>query len=374
MNSSTATMSVGRVADAPDASGSTTAAVTQAHRPTGLLMWQHRSAAGLKIALAMTDATDAFETLYARGVTDGLPVIPPTVERVRAAVEATGRDGDELIALVAPRHGRATVQRIAVNAVMAGCRPEYLPVVLAAVEAICDPAFALEGVSGTTDAVTPLVIVNGPVRAALEVNCGVGVFGPGWRANATIGRAVRLVWANVGGAGPGVISMSTFAQPGRYTYCIGEREEDSPWEPLHVEHGFAAADSTVAVLAAEGPQVVVDARSRSARDVLTTIARNGEAIASHAISELGDTLVVVGPEHAGTIAAEGWSKADVRAFLWEHTRAEVDGARVAKFRDPDALHVVVAGGTAGRFSAWVPGWPFRGAPSRLVLRRIAAPR
>ena len=150
---------------------------------------------------AVTSDDDAFETLYARGVTDGLPVIAPTAARVRAAVEASGRLGDELIALVAPRHGRATVEKIAVNAVMAGCRPEYLPAVIAAVEAICDPAFALEGVSGTTDAVAPLLIVNGPVRAELDVNCGVGVFGPGWRANATIGRAVRLVWANVGGAG-----------------------------------------------------------------------------------------------------------------------------------------------------------------------------
>jgi len=319
----------------------------------------------------VTGEDDAFETLYARGVTDGLPVIAPTAARVRAAVEASGRPGDELIALVAPQHGRATVEKIAVNAVMAGCRPEYLPVVIAAIEAICDPAFALEGVSGTTDAVAPLLIVNGPVRAELDVNCGVGVFGPGWRANATIGRAVRLVWANVGGARPGAISMSTFAQPGRYTYCIGEREEESPWEPLHVEHGFAATDSTVAVLAAEAPQIVVDARSRSARDVLTTIARSGEAIASHAIADLGDTLLVISPEHVRTIAADGWSKADVRAFLWERTRAEVDGTRVAKFREPSALHVVVAGGTAGRFSAWVPGWPFRGAPSRLVIRKIA---
>jgi hypothetical protein len=312
----------------------------------------------------VTSEADAFETLYARGVTDGLPVIAPTAARVRAAVEASGRPGDELIALVAPQHGRATVEKIAVNAVMAGCRPEYLPVVIAAVEAICDPAFALEGVSGTTDAVAPLLIVNGPVRAELDVNCGVGVFGPGWRANATIGRAVRLVWANVGGARPGAISMSTFAQPGRYTYCIGEREEESPWEPLHVEHGFAATDSTVAVLAAEAPQIVVDARSRSARDVLTTIARSGEAIASHAIADLGDTLLVISPEHVRTIAADGWSKADVRAFLWERTRAEVDGARVAKFREPGALHIVVAGGTAGRFSAWVPDRPFPPALTR----------
>jgi hypothetical protein len=313
---------------------------------------------------------DAFEALYARGVTDGLPVVAPTPARVRAAVEASGRRGDELIGLIAPQYGRATVEKVAVNAVMAGCRPEYLPAVLAAVAAICDPAFALEGVSGTTDAVTPLLILNGPVRGALDVNCGVGVFGPGWRANATIGRAVRLVWANVGGARPGVISMSTFAQPGRYTYCIGEHQEASPWEPLHVEHGFAAVASTVAVLAAEGPQVVVDARSRSARDVLATIARSGAGIASHALADLGDTLLVIGPEHARTIAGDGWSKADVRGFLWEHVRVEVDGARVPKFREPSALHVVVAGGTAGRFSAWVPGWPFRGAPSRLVMRAI----
>jgi hypothetical protein len=273
---------------------------------------------------AMSDG-DAFEALYARGVTDGLPVIPPTAERVAAAVAASGRPADELVGLVAPQHGRATVQKIAINAVMAGCRPEYLPVVIAGVRAICDPAFALEGVSGTTDAVAPLLIVNGPVRHALDINAGVGVFGPGWRANATIGRAVRLVWANVGGARPGAISMSTFGQSGRYTYCIGEHEEASPWAPLHVEHGFAPGDSTVAALAAEAPQVVVDARSRTAREVLTTVARSGEVIASHAVGDLGDTLLVIGPEHVRTIAADRWSKADVRTFVWERTRAEVDG-------------------------------------------------
>jgi hypothetical protein len=314
----------------------------------------------------MTDAIDPFETLYARGVTDGLPVVAPTAGRVAAAIEASGRAADELIALVAPQYGRATVQRIAINAVMAGCRPEYLPVVIAAVQAICEPAFTLEGVSGTTDAVAPLLIVNGPIRAELDVNAGVGVFGPGWRANATIGRAVRLIWANVGGARPGVISMSTFGQPGRYTYCIGEYEEASPWEPLHVEHGFAPSDSTVAALAAEAPQVVVDARNRTARDVLTTIARNGESLASHAIGELGDTALVIGPEHVRTIAGDGWSKADVRAFLFEHMHAETDGVRIPKLRGPGALHIVVA----GRFSAWVPGWPFRGSPSRLVIRKI----
>src|SRR5881296_3380670 len=162
---------------------------------------------------------DAIEELYARGVTDGLPVVPPTRARVDRVLAASGRAPDALIAMVPPNYGRATVEKIAVNAVMAGCRPEYLPVVIAAVEAVCDEAF--------------------------DINCGAGVFGPGWRANATIGRALRLVCVNLGGAAPGVISMSTLAHPGRYTYCIGEREEASPWESLSVEHGFAPSDSTV---------------------------------------------------------------------------------------------------------------------------------
>ena len=312
---------------------------------------------------------DAFDVLYARGVTDGLPVVPPTAARVRAAVEASSRAAEELIGLVAPRLGRATVEKIAINAVMAGCRPEYLPAVIAGVEAICDPAFALVGISGTTDAVAPLLILNGPVRRALEVNCAAGVFGPGWRANATIGRAVRLVWANVGGAA--ATSMSTFAQTGRYSYCIGEHEEESPWEPLHVEHGFTPGASTVSALAAEAPQVVVDARNRTAREIATTIARSGEAIASHTQGSLGDTLLVIAPEHARTIAGDGWSKATLREFVWERTRAEVDGARAPKFREPTNIKIVVAGGTAGRFSAWIPGWPFPGAPSSLVLKPIA---
>ena len=314
---------------------------------------------------------DPLEALYARGVTDGLPVVPATAARVAAAVEASGRARDELIALVAPGLGRATVEKIAVNAVMAGCRPEYLPVVIAAVEAICDPAFALVGVSGTTDAVAPLLILNGPVRAALDVNSGAGAFGPGWRANATIGRAVRLVWQNIGGAAAGAISMSTFSQPGRYSYCIGENEEENPWEPLHVEHGFAAGESTVAAIAAEAPQVVANTQGRTARDILATIARSGSVIASDAHAGLGDTVLVIGPEHARTIGADGWSKTDVRQFLWEQTLASVDGVSVAKFREPGNLKLVVAGGTAGRFSAWIPGWPFPGSPSTMVIKRIA---
>ncbi len=306
---------------------------------------------------------DPIEELFARGVTDGLPVVPPTPERVQAAVAASGRRADELIAEVAPGHGRATVEKIAINAVMAGCRPEYLPVVIAAVEAMCDEAFALVGVSGTTDAVAPVVVVNGPIRNTLEINCGAGALGPGWRANATIGRALRLVWVNVGGARPGAISMSTFGGPARYACCFGEHEEASPWEPLHVEHGFAPGDSTVAAMAGEPLQVVSDPQSRTAPELLSTVARSLEVIGSHKATALGDTLLVLAPEHARTVAGDGWSKADVRRFLWERTGA--------KFRAPENLRLVVAGGTAGRFTALIPGWPFPNSPSSLVIKPIA---
>jgi hypothetical protein len=268
--------------------------------------------------------------------------------------------------------------------------------VLAAVEAMCDDRFCLLGVSGTTDAVAPLVIVNGPIRHALDINAGAGVFGPGWRANATIGRAVRLCWVNIGGAQPGVISMSTFGGPSRYSACIGENEEASPWEPLHVEHGFDHEDSTVAVMAAEAPQVVADTRSRTAPDLLSTIARSLEVVAHHKAVGLGDTALVFSPEHAKTLADDGWSKAQARQFLWRRLRKPVrdlvpgrdggeglsdemlatfpDGPRsetlVPKFRTPESLKLLVAGGTAGRFTAIVPGWPFRDAPSRLVFRKI----
>ncbi len=331
-------------------------------------------------------------------MTDGLPAVPPTAARVAAMVAASGRSRDELVAEMPPNLGRATVERIAVNAVMAGCRPEYFPVVLAAVEAVCDDRFCLLGVSGTTDAVAPLVIVNGPIRHALDINSGAGVFGPGWRANATIGRAVRLCWVNIGGARPGVISMSTFGGPGRYTYCIGENEEASPWEPLHVEHGFEPGESTVAVLAAEAPQIVADTRSRNAVDLLTTIVRSVEVIAHHKATGLGDTALVFSPEHVTTLAADGWSKARVRDFLWERLRKPVrdllpgrdggeglsdealaafpegtrDEALVPKFQAPESLKLLVAGGPAGRFTAIVPGWPFRNAPSRMVFRKIAS--
>jgi hypothetical protein len=343
----------------------------------------------------VASVVDPIESLFERGITDGLPGVPPTRERVAQALAAVDRPADELVALVPPNYGRATVEKIAVNAVMAGCRPEYLPVVLAAVEAVCDEAFDLHGVSATTNAPAPLLVINGPLRKTLDVNCGAGVFGPGWRANATIGRALRLVCVNVGGAKPGVVSMSTLAHPGRYTYCIGEWEEQSPWEPLHVEHGFERGESTVAVLAADAPLGVYDHRSRTAPDLLSTIAASMAVIMNHKMTHWGDTLLVLGPEHARTVADDGWDKTEVRRFLFERLQRPVrelvpgrdggeglpehvlrkfahperDETRVPKFRAPEHIKIVVAGGTAGRFSAIVPGWSFSKG-SNLVLRRI----
>ena len=337
---------------------------------------------------------DDLEAWFERGVTDGLPVVPPSRARVDAMLAATRRGRGELVAEVPPNFGRATVEKLAVNAVMAGCRPEYFPVVLAAVEAACDPVFNLHGQSGTTNAASPLIIVNGPVRQRLGVNCAAGVFGPGYRANATIGRALRLVMINLGGTRAGGIAMSTMGHPGRYTYCIGEHEEVSPWEPLHVERGFTAADSTVTLLSGESPFMVNDHLSRSAAQLVASLGWSAAGVWNHKSFPLyGHTLFVIGPEHARTIGDERWSKHDVRQFLYETIRRPArelvpgpDGAEtgrlenlaegrapddaIAKFPSPEEIAIIVAGGTAGRFSAVVPGWIGGEMGSRPVTRRI----
>jgi hypothetical protein len=337
---------------------------------------------------------DDLEAWFERGVTDGLPVVPPSRARVDAMLAATRRPRDERVGEVPPNFGRATVEKLAVNAVMAGCRPEYFPVVLAAVEAACDPVFNLHGQSGTTNAASPLIIVNGPVRQRLGVNCAAGVFGPGYRANATIGRALRLVMINLGGTRAGGISMSTMGHPGRYTYCIGEHEEVSPWEPLHVERGFRATDSTVTLFSGESPFMVNDHLSRAASQLVASVGWSAAGVWNHKSFPLyGHTLFVIGPEHAKSIGEEQWSKQDVRSYLYETIRRPVrdlapgpDGAetgrlrdlidghapddRIAKFPSPEEIVIIVAGGTAGRFSAVVPGWMGGEMGSRPVTRRI----
>jgi hypothetical protein len=324
---------------------------------------------------------DDFESWFDKGVTDGLPVVPPTRERVERMLAGTRRDRGELAGEMPPNYGRATVERLAVNAVMAGCRPEYLPVVLAAVEASCDPAFALHGMSTSTHFSAPLIVINGPIRIRLAVNCSFGVFGPGYRANATIGRALRLAMINIGGAKPGETSMSTFGHPGRYTYCIGEHEEVSPWPALAVERGVEPGRSAVTLFAGEAPHGISDHASRTARELAGSIGWSMCGLWNIKHFPLySHTMVVVGPEHARTFADDGWSKDDLKRHLYETVRVpystllpgadngEGTNLRFAKGREPAPdflvskfpsvaeLHVVVAGGTAGRFSMAIPGW------------------
>jgi hypothetical protein len=324
---------------------------------------------------------DDLETWFDKGVTDGLPVVPPTRERVKRMLAGSTRAREEMIGEVAPNYGRATAEKVAINAVMAGCRPDYLPVVLAAVEAACEPAFNLHGMSTSTHFSAPLILVNGPIRERIGLNCSFGVFGPGYRANATIGRALRLVMINVGGAKPGETSMSTFGHPGRYTYCIGEHEEASPWPPYSVERGIVKGESAVTVFAGEAPHGISDHASRTARSLAGSIGWSMSGLWNIKHFPLySHTMLVVGPEHARTFADDGWSKDDLKRHLFETVRApyrtlipdaengEGTNLRFAKSGEPDPdelipkfpsvdeIHVVVAGGTAGRFSMAIPGW------------------
>ncbi len=343
--------------------------------------------------MTLAVSPEDFESWYERGVTDGLPVVPPSRERVERMLGGTPRARTDTLGELPPNYGRLTVEKVAINAVMAGCRPEYLPVLLAAAECACDPAFNLHGVATSTHFSAPLILVNGPVRARIGLNCGFGVFGPGYRANATIGRALRLLMINIGGARPGEISMSTFGHPGRYTYCIGENEEASPWPPYHVSLGFGAEASVVTLFAGEGPHGISDHSSRTARALAGSLGWSMAGLWNSKHFPLySHTMLVVGPEHARTFADDGWSRADLARHLWETIRrpyrelvpdaehgegsnlqfgrAPDPGAMISKFPSPEEIHVVVAGGTAGRFSMAIPGWLGTKNGSRPVSRPV----
>jgi hypothetical protein len=338
--------------------------------------------------------TDEFEAWFARGVTDGLPVVPPTPERVECMLTGTRRDRAELLGEMAPNYGRLTVEKAAVNAVMAGCRPEYFPVVIAAAECACDPVFNLHGVSTSTHFAAPLIVVNGPVRTRIGLNASFGVFGPGHRANATIGRALRLLMINVGGARAGELSMSTFGHPGRYTYCIAEHEEASPWPPYHTTRGLPASVSAVTLFAGDAPHGISDHASRTARSLAGSLGWTMAGLWNSKHFPLySPTMLIVGPEHARTFADGGWSREDLARQLFERVRVPyrtvlpdddhgegtnlrfaretpAPEALVPKFPSPEDIHVMVAGGTAGRFSVAIPGWLGTRNGSRPVTRPV----
>ena len=330
------------------------------------------------------DPVDEVNALFeARGWTDGLPITPPTLARVEAMCASTTRASSEMLGEVEPLRGEATVEKIAANAVMAGCRPEYFVVVLAAVEAILEPAFNMRGVQTTDENVAPLLIVSGPLAARLGINAGFGALGPGWRANAAIGRAVRLVMLNLGGGWPGAVSLAGLGQPGRYTLCLAERE-DSPWPPLHVELGYRPEQSTVTVLRAETAINVTGGLAELASVM-------GSAASAFTMLYEGRVAVIVAPFVARRLAAEGWSKDDVRRWLHAQARVPVaawqqwwlratarswpawvteTAGTVPVVKEPGDITVVVAGGDlAIPQLAYFPSWGF--PPCRLT-REIAS--
>ena len=276
----------------------------------------------LKAPGASLQAEDDFEAINAlvraRGWSDGLPVIPPTAARVERMLEYCDRPWDEPVARIAPRYGEATPLRLAANAVMAGCRPEYFPLLILITEALCEEPFNLYAVQATTHVCAPLVIVNGPVAKELDINAGHNAFGPGWQANAAIGRAIRLALVNIGGAIPGSGDMSTFGAPSKFSYVAAENEAESPWEPLHAERGLPREASAVTVIGAECPHNVNDHESLSAEGVLTTIAGTMVGTGNNDVYYEAQPLVIMGPEHARTVADGGMSKAQAKRFLHAH--------------------------------------------------------
>jgi hypothetical protein len=335
----------------------------------------------------VADLEDEVEAMFARGWTDGLPVVAPTEARVLRMLEATTRRPDEVVAIVPPDLVECTVEKVAVNAVLAGCRPEHLPVVLAALEAACTDEFNIHGVLATTMPVGPVVIVNGPIRERIAMNSGVNVLGQGNRANSTIGRALQLVIRNVGGGRPGGVDRAAQGNPGKLSFCFPEDEAGSPWEPLHVELGYAEDASTVTLFAGEGPRGVVDQLSREPDSLARSFAACLRTVQHPKLPIVFDAVLVIGPEHARVFREAGWSKAKLRERLHELTLLEgadiVRGAggiaegvpehlrdvQLPKFR-PDGIIIVHAGGGAGLFSTIIAGWANGATGSQPTTREI----
>ena len=313
------------------------------------------------------------------------------------------RPWNEAIATIPPRWGECTPLRLAANAVMAGCRPEYFPLVMLAVEALCDQAFNLYGIQTTTHQVAPLLIFNGPIARELDINGGHNAFGPGRQSNATIGRAIRLALLNIGGASPGLGDMATFGSPGKYTYCVAENEAASPWEPLHVERGFAIDDTTVTVVGAEGPHNVTDHESSTAEGMLRGMAHSmaipgANNATCRDVNFVGEPMAVFCPEHARLVADGGYTKAQVKQHLFELARVPVRhypdavierrlrgserlaGQEDVPFLDrqvpiaarPEDIMIIVLGG-AGKHSAFIPTFAYTRAVTRALLRPDGQP-
>jgi hypothetical protein len=325
-------------------------------------------------AITAPDDDAAQEDLYRRGWTDGLPVILPTAPRVDRMLAATDHDPDDVVAAMPPSDFAVTYEKLAVNAVMAGCEPAHLPALAAAVSAVCDPAFNLNGIATTTGPSTPMIVVSGPARTRLGVNTGRGALGHGTRANAAIGRALRLLITNVGGARPGDISKSIMGQPGRYTFCFGENEEASPWEPWHVTRGLDPAQSAVTAFGATGSMNLLTPRQDV--EAMLTLLADGLAFMGNpnVVMGKGTTVVAVSPGHARAMADAGLSKADVAREIWQRAGIPIERFPASAYPDasysfverdgvvypalgPENIAVLVVGGPEPTHATLIPAHP-----------------
>jgi len=330
---------------------------------------------------------DEFEAMFDRGWTDGLPVVPPTEERVLRMLGGTTRSPDEVVAIVPPDLVDVTVEKVAINAVMAGCKPEYLPWVIAAVEAVCNDVFNIHGVLATTMPVGPVIVANGPGTRAIGMNSGMNAFGQGNRANLTIGRAVQLVVRNIGGGRPGEVDRATHGNPGKISFCFAEDEVGSPWTSLAVSRGVAPGVDAITVFPGEGPRCVVDQLARDPESLCNTFAACLRTLHNPKSVLAFDAILVVGPEHARVFAEAGWDRDRVLAEL--HARLQIPGselvrgangiaegvpahlkdATLPKFR-PNGILLVHAGGGAGLFSAIIGGWANGNMGSEPVTKEV----
>jgi hypothetical protein len=338
--------------------------------------------------IKIEDSVDAVNGLfYERGWTDGLPVFPPTQERVRWILSGTKRGAQEVIAVLPPKLGQATTEKIAINAVMAGCIPEYMPVIIAAVEAVADEKFNLLGVQATTHPCGVLIVVNGPISKKLGMNSGGNAFGPGNRANAAIGRALSLILLNIGGGIPGQIDKSTQGSPCKYTYCVPENEQANPWQPFYIEKGYHPLDSTVTVFAAEGPHNINDHDSTTGLDILKTIAATmATAGNNNFVFFTGEPVLMLGPEHAAAIAGAGFSKEQVKEYIFTNARlplnniseghiqyrskqperyGEFVSSKMIPVAKKEYIVIMVLGG-AGRHSCFIPTFGLNNAVTKII--------
>ena len=330
------------------------------------------------------DADAAIELCYANGWTDGLPVIPPTAEHITAMLEAAHLKPEQQLSFIENRQVSVTAEKVAINAVRAGCKPEYMPVIVATVEALADPLYGYHGPATSTGGSAVFMLVNGPIAREIGLNSGDNLFGPGWRANATIGRAIRLIMRNVIGTIPGELDRSSLGHAGKYSFCIAENEEDSPWPAFHTTRGFKPAQNAVTIFAAYAPHQYSNRLSATPEGVLATACAHMKISAGTARQP--QYAMVFAGEHQEIMKKGGWSREDVQQYVFEHTQntvadlqrvnmlpdavtAETEKAMYPLVETPQDLLVIAAGGRAGVQSAFIPGWGSKRG-SQSVTREI----